>query len=581
MAFSAATIWEVRNGGSDSANGGGFDPGATFATDLACDTNTGNTNSPVVSSAGYDFVSGDIGAWIFIKSGTNWTPGYYEITSVASNKATLKAAVGEAYLSADMMPQRRNTVAGCATVATPTGGTWGIDYTQRDTPQFSATDISIASTTTFTSATLAATSKCKNLIGNIFILTNANGSGATLQRYRINSTSGTTITVDKTFGVSSGSGLSGALGGALSTPGGASAAKHANNVSGNSVFVKYHSTPYNLGTGTANTSGNKLAETVGGGADQVSYWVGYDSNRMTLTTDANRAKCIITGASTTGFGVNVNTIVRNIEVDGDYQTASTCFNVATNGNANRFIRCLAKKFKTTGYTTTGYVYLEATQFYDCIATLGYAGANGFGTNGIFHNCEAYANDCHGFGAGGIFLNCLSYNNTGSGTGFTSAGASSRFINCIAYGNANGGFTLSYGGYGGFVFINCISYNNTGYAYTASAEYAHFVWYKCADGKNTSGRMPANTFNGADEREFINLGDLGTNGPFVNPAGGDWSLDPSGSKYAELKNAGHPSSWPVSTATASYPDIGLAQHYEPTPAEIATAMWAFADRSLTA
>ena len=566
-AFSAATIWEVRNGGSDSANGGGFDPGAAnFATDLACDTNTGNTNSPVVSSAGYDFVSGDVGAWIFIKSGTNWTPGYYEITSVASNKATLKAAVGEAYLAADLMPQRRNTVAGCATTATPTGGTWGIDYTQRDTPQVSATDIAIASTTTFTSATLAATSKCKNLIGNILILTNANGSGATLQRYLITATSGTTVTVDKTFGVSSGSGLSGALGGAMSTPGGAAGAKSANNVGGNSVFIKYHSTPYNLGTGTANTSGQKVLETLIGSQTQHSYWVGYDADRMVLTTDANKAKLIITGASTTGFGIPGITTARNIEVDADYQSASTCFTFAGNYNSNRFIRCHAKKFKTAGFATTGYSLGEAGACIDCSATLGYSGANAFTMYGNYYNCEAYANDCTSFAYGMLFMKCLSYNNTGSnGFGFGGPGNSAtRYVNCVAYGNSQHGFCVGYGGYGGLTYVNCIAYNNGGYGWQSNGENANAIFFKCAGGKNTSGNFytPTSTyFPAIDWREFFDLGDLGTNGPWVAPGSGNFNLDSAGSQYATLKGTGYPSSWPVSTATAGYPDIGLTQHQD--------------------
>src|SRR6185503_9870086 len=93
------TIFEVRAAGSDTANGGFFDPGQTAGmnTDGAATSATGN--SPVFSSASYNFVAGDVGAWVYIALGTNWTPGWYQIASVASNVATLTATIGTAYLS--------------------------------------------------------------------------------------------------------------------------------------------------------------------------------------------------------------------------------------------------------------------------------------------------------------------------------------------------------------------------------------------------------------------------------------------------------------------------------------------------
>ena len=86
MALAATAIAEVESAGSDT-NGGMFNPGnANFPTDLTTDANTANTASPVVSSASYNFVAGDVGAWVFVKSGSNWTPGWYKISSVASNR---------------------------------------------------------------------------------------------------------------------------------------------------------------------------------------------------------------------------------------------------------------------------------------------------------------------------------------------------------------------------------------------------------------------------------------------------------------------------------------------------------------
>ena len=89
MAFDANTQWDVRTTGSDS-NGGGFVYGkgvkdVTAATDLAVDS----SNNKKVTSASHNFVSGDVGKFINVTAGTNWTPGWYQILSTASNAATL------------------------------------------------------------------------------------------------------------------------------------------------------------------------------------------------------------------------------------------------------------------------------------------------------------------------------------------------------------------------------------------------------------------------------------------------------------------------------------------------------------
>lgn len=138
MALAAGTVWECNaSATAANVNSGGFNPTNTsFATDLTTDANTANTNSPIVSSASYNFASTDEGHWVYIKSGTSWTPGWYQILTTGSNKATLKAAIGQA-IQTDTTKgyptpkYSTNTVAGCATVGTPTGGTFTIDYSQK------------------------------------------------------------------------------------------------------------------------------------------------------------------------------------------------------------------------------------------------------------------------------------------------------------------------------------------------------------------------------------------------------------------------------------------------------------------
>src|SRR5712692_3833129 len=151
MSLSAQGIIEVRPSGSDTQCAGLFNPdNANFLTDLAA--TSGTTTAPVVTSASYNFVAGDVGAWVYVKSGTNWIPGWYKISSVASNAATLDATLGHACLakanvSSNMVFAGLSTANGCATAGSPTGGTWSIDYSQQNASQFNGTDLLIDAVT--------------------------------------------------------------------------------------------------------------------------------------------------------------------------------------------------------------------------------------------------------------------------------------------------------------------------------------------------------------------------------------------------------------------------------------------------
>jgi hypothetical protein len=62
----------------------------TNETDLATDA----SNDEKVTSASYNFESGDVGKWVVITAGTGWTVGAYRITSVASDAAILASSPG-------------------------------------------------------------------------------------------------------------------------------------------------------------------------------------------------------------------------------------------------------------------------------------------------------------------------------------------------------------------------------------------------------------------------------------------------------------------------------------------------------
>lgn len=257
MAIPAAQIWAIDSAAAASnANAGGFDPSnAGMLTDLAADTNTGNTASPIVSSASYNFVAGDVGHWVYVKSGTNWTPGFYQIASVATNKATLTASIGNAeQLNIQGSFYGPNTVAGCATVGTPTAGTFTIDYSRSASSPVTATDFNaVGASLTLTSLTAAFTPV---MVGNTFFQsTTGTGAFGVIGRYSIATyVNATTVMLDRTPNSGTASvNTSGKIGGALSL-GSSDDAIFETSTAGNLWYVKGSAT-YTLGGGVSISSG--------------------------------------------------------------------------------------------------------------------------------------------------------------------------------------------------------------------------------------------------------------------------------------------------------------------------------------
>ena len=83
---------EVRTDGA-ALNSAGFDvDSGSLLTDLY--TSTGSSSSPIVSSNSYSFISSDIGNYLYLRTGTNWFPGWYQITGLAGTSAIVNAGIG-------------------------------------------------------------------------------------------------------------------------------------------------------------------------------------------------------------------------------------------------------------------------------------------------------------------------------------------------------------------------------------------------------------------------------------------------------------------------------------------------------
>lgn len=245
MAIAATILWEFNQAATaNMVNAGGFNPAnANFLTNLTTDTNTGNTASPVISSASYNFVAGDVGAWIYILSGTNWYANrFYKIASVASNKATLMAAAGEALtLNTTTNLLTANSDVGVASVGTPTGGTFGVDYSQGTAAILTNTDGTASGTTTFTSALSTFTNV---MVGNFLHITAS--TGLTVGWYEIvQFTDATNVVLDRTPGT--GSATTFYVGGALSLNSTLDDDFFEQIMGGNTTWFKYSATAYICG----------------------------------------------------------------------------------------------------------------------------------------------------------------------------------------------------------------------------------------------------------------------------------------------------------------------------------------------
>lgn len=217
MALPAAAIFEINNS-ADAVNvgGGGFNPAnANMLADFAC-TN-GTSAAPVITSATYTFVAGDVGKLFYQqRAAGSWTPGWYTIASVSAGAATLNASVGAA-IQVTNNRFNPNTVQGIGTTATLTGGVGTFDLSQAISGVSIVTDYaSVGASTNLTSATAAFT---QMYVGNFFHLNNA-GTGAfgVVGWYELVSyTNATTMVTDRT--TNSGTAMvagQGRVGGALS-----------------------------------------------------------------------------------------------------------------------------------------------------------------------------------------------------------------------------------------------------------------------------------------------------------------------------------------------------------------------------
>lgn len=362
MSLTAGTIFAVQaSATTGNINGAGFNTAnANFPTNLAATVAT--STAPVVTSASYNFVAGDVGAYVYIKSGTNWTPGWYPIASVAANAATLNAAVGAVILTIGTSGLvTLNTVAGCATVASPTSGTFGVDYSQQDTANSSVTDLaSVGASTTITSVSNPWSPVS---VGNfLHITTTGTGAHMVVGWYEIVSESGLgSVVLDRTPNDgTSGLAATGQTGGA----GRLNALEDTFNAmlpASSLIWVKNGAYTFSGAVSTANTNAANATATnyIGYNAIRGDTCVGANrpvftmgANIFGLQQDQNLNNIILTGTGTSVVTQGLGCKCINCKITNTSVTASrNALNAITTGSCSA-IECELVSQNGAGYLTT-------------------------------------------------------------------------------------------------------------------------------------------------------------------------------------------------------------------------------------
>ena len=515
MALASKGVLEVRRTGQGT-NSAYFNPSnANFAADLAATAALGA--APVVTTASYVFNALDAGHWLFVPGGPNWNPGYYPIQSVSGGAATLNAAAGAWYTYDPVTGQTGvSAVTGCGTAATPSGGTWGVDYTRSDNPRLSFTDLAINASVT-TNFTSGSTPVGKNFVGNS--LNVASGTGFTAGVYEVVSTAGITATCDRSLGTGGSTAGVGKTGGAFGGLG--AAATYAPN--GATVFLKFNATANPIGANLSFPQGNLMV-------------VGYDTTRTIANADANRPvlQPAANGLTLITAGSNQRWFNLDFQNPGNYTGSG-----GINGGSTPVVRnCRFNGFQAFGATVGTGGLAEDLELINC------GGANyALYANGATAVVRCIAKGCFGPGGavfwatgGGAFIDCTSVGHSGA-PGF---GGAALAKNCLSHSGVAGG-----SGFGVFNLLEeCIAYNNAGADYGGGTS-IFFRLIRCFYGKVPTNYGPENASG------CVQL----TADPCNNAAAYDFTLNNAPGGGALVKGLTVP--FPDGL-TVSRPDAGPAQ-----------------------
>lgn len=430
-------------------------------------------------------------------------------------------------------------------------GASGTDWSQQAAAQYAVTDAVTNGTTTITSASAAFG---VDVVGNGFYITGGTGAIVAGWYQVISRTNATTIVVDRTTGLTAGTGATLNLGGCLATPAGLAACLASCTPAAGKAWLK---------NGTTYTSGANI--TINAGAVNPFPFMrisGYNAVRG----DGGKAVLQLTGSATIGLILaGVGTLIENIVIDCNNLATSTGATMAT----NTFVRkCVIKNFTTAGVSGGG----GSATITDNEFTGGGSGATGAVLGGsLVSRNWVHDNQCPGIIAAtlGMVIENLVVNNTGAssdGIRLSSSPGPYCYRNTI-YGNGRHGILFN----AGALIINMTIKNNlivsnggAGVTTSSSSVYADYATDGNAYFNNTSGnRVNMDSVAGVFAQDpYTNVLDvILTADPFTNAAGGDFSINNNAGGGAAVRGAGNPQTVGGGPSVGK-PDFGVLQHADP-------------------
>tara|TARA_R110000868_G_scaffold72068_1_gene210263 strand:- start:214 stop:1557 length:1344 start_codon:yes stop_codon:yes gene_type:complete len=437
-------------------------------------------------------------------------------------------------LSASTILEVRSTGSDTNSFGFVTGAS-GTDWSQQDAAQYSVTDGVTAGTTTITSASA---NFGTDVVGNL-IYVQGGTAPITAGWYQITvRTNSTTITVDRSTGLTAGTGATLKIGGAAATIAPALALM---TVSGMQMYVKATAT-YSIATALTFPAG-------------MNY--GISPNRMSgyTTTRGDNGRAVIkTTAAVAGIvvGTVAGCLIENFELDGNSTgTTGLSYGGAQIGTVSNV---WAHHWTAEGIINTfGNLTFSFCEVSNCAGTTS-SFVIGTGIASVV-GCYSHDNTKTGFSSlSAPFICCVSANNTGATSdGFLST-SGAMIYGCVAYNNGRAGINYNIGSVGmciGNILVSNTTYGiNTNYSATVTPIM-----------QNMNFNAFYNNTSGARNRLGVGVNDVTLTGvPFTNAAGGDYSLNNTAGQGAACRSVGFPGTAPFGTG---YEDIGPLRHQDPS------------------
>lgn len=427
-------------------------------------------------------------------------------------------------------------------------GASGTDWSQQNSPQYSTTDAVTAGTTTVTSATA---NFGTDIVGNVCYIQGGTGSVAA-GWYEVTARASTTsITVDRSTGLTSGTGATIRCGGALATINQLAP----NMVGGNTAFIKGGTNYTTTSTITFSTGANNPHSRISGYTTTRG-----DNGKATLQMSSGSSYY---GITISGTGI----ILSNITVDANNLTSSGCITVSSGSNYIVGNKCL--NYTNIGINNTAGTTLVLNNEVTAGSSTPTAGINLTSTSLTYGN---YVHDGVGPGIVSTSSAQIMNNVIANMSGATSDGIRNRqgqnYNNTVYNCGRHGIYMGDDGNWYNVVAVGNILVNNGGYGLTGpnSTTPASPLWDGNAFYNNTSGAK-SNVADITNAKQnsvgaYTPAYDITLSGsPFTNAGSGDFSLNNTAGAGAAVRDAGRPNTWPGGSFTG-YPDLGAVFHQDP-------------------